>query len=77
MITSLIQKKRPNNLGPLLRTGTDALIQFGMGNKKLEDIVQAQLLLIATFWSLSYIGLRLTKQKYQVMMPPPPPLSSS
>jgi hypothetical protein len=57
------------NAGTAL-TGLDALARFGMGKRSVQDIIGIQLKLISSFWLLSYIGLRLTKQKYVPMQEP-------
>jgi len=56
--------------GPVAKTGADALARFGLGTRTLRDVVRAQLILSGTFYALSYIGLALTRQKYQIMRPP-------
>jgi hypothetical protein len=53
-------------------SGMEALNRFGMGKRTVQDIIRIQLKLISSFWLLSYIGLRLTKQKYVPMQKPIP-----
>ena len=56
--------------GPVARNGAEALSRFGLGGKDFSDIVQAQLVLTSACWFLSYIGLTLTRQRFQVMEAP-------
>lgn len=56
--------------GPVAKTGMDALSRFGMADKKLGDVVQAQVMITSACWFLSYLGLTLTRQKYQIMENP-------
>jgi ABC-type multidrug transport system ATPase subunit/ABC-type multidrug transport system permease subunit len=56
--------------GPAALTGQDALSRFGMADKKLGDVVKAQVMITSACWFLSYVGLTLTRQKYQVMEDP-------
>jgi hypothetical protein len=56
--------------GPVARNGDEALARFGLGDKSLGVIVRAQVMITSACWLLSYIGLRLTGQKYQAMEEP-------
>jgi ABC-type multidrug transport system ATPase subunit/ABC-type multidrug transport system permease subunit len=56
--------------GPVAKTGADALSRFGMADKKLGNVVKAQVMITSACWFLSYLGLTLTRQKYQVMEDP-------
>ena len=56
--------------GPVAKTGEDALARFGLAEKKLGDVVKAQVIITSTCWFLSYLGLTLTRQKFQVMEKP-------
>jgi ABC-type multidrug transport system ATPase subunit/ABC-type multidrug transport system permease subunit len=56
--------------GPVAKTGVDALSRFGMADKKLGDVVKAQVMITSACWFLSYLGLTLTRQKYQIMEMP-------
>jgi hypothetical protein len=56
--------------GPLAKTGADALARFGLGTRSLGDVFRAQMLLTASFWVLSYLGLTLTRQRFLVMKEP-------
>ena len=53
------------------RTGEEALARFGMDGKSLDDVVRAQMTIVAGCWVLSFLGLSLTRQKFEVMMTPP------
>jgi hypothetical protein len=48
----------------------DALSRFGRADKKLGDVVKAQVMITSACWFLSYLGLTLTRQKYQIMEMP-------
>jgi ABC-type multidrug transport system permease subunit len=56
--------------GPVAKTGSDALARFGLADKKLIDVVRAQAIITSTCWFLSYVGLALTQQRFQVMEKP-------
>ena len=56
--------------GPVAKTGVDALSRFGLENKKLGHVVKAQTLITTACWVLSFVGLTLTKQRYEEMKPP-------
>ena len=56
--------------GPPAKTGAEALARFGLGNNSLGTVVQAQLAITLFGWVLSFLGLTLTGQKFQVMAPP-------
>lgn len=56
--------------GPVARNGEEALSRFGLGGKDFGDIMQAQIMITSACWFLSYIGLTLTRQRFQVMDAP-------
>ena len=56
--------------GPVARNGEEALARFGMGARDLGDVVKAQVMITSACWFLSYVGLTLTRQKFQVMEEP-------
>ncbi|VEU37074.1 unnamed protein product [Pseudo-nitzschia multistriata] len=56
--------------GPVAKNGDDALARFGLGNNSLSTVVKAQTLIISTSWVMSYLGLTLTRQKFQTMEKP-------
>lgn len=56
--------------GPVARNGQEALARFGLADKKLGDVVKAQVIITSVSWILSYIGLTLTAQKFQFMKEP-------
>lgn len=56
--------------GPVAKTGQDALARFGLDGKSLEDVFSAQMKIIAGCWVLSFMGLALTRQKFEVMKSP-------
>lgn len=56
--------------GPVARTGEEALARFGLDGKSVSDVIGAQTKIIAGCWLLSYLGLALTRQKYEVMKLP-------
>ena len=58
--------------GPVAKTGGEALQSIGLGERKLDDVFKAQGIIITASWFLSYLGLALTSQKFQVMEVPSP-----
>jgi len=56
--------------GPVARNGEEALSRFGLAGKNLGNVVRAQLVITTTCWFLSFLGLSLTKQRFQVMAKP-------
>lgn len=56
--------------GPVVKNGKEALDSFGMADKSLGDVLSAQRNILAGCWFLSYLGLSLTGQKYEMMTPP-------
>ena len=58
--------------GPVAKTGDEALHGIGLGERTLGDVFRAQGIIIAGAWFLSYLGLALTSQKFQVMDLPTP-----
>jgi len=55
---------------PVATTGREALERFGLGTRTVGDAVRAQVNIICACWLLSWLGLTLTSQKYQVMLTP-------
>lgn len=55
--------------GPVIKTGKEALDKFGFGDRKLIEVVMAQRNIIVGCWVLSFIGLSLSKTKYETMFP--------
>jgi hypothetical protein len=55
--------------GPVARNGEEALSRFGLEGKNLADVVKAQAIITSACWFLSFLGLTLTRQKFQVMEP--------
>jgi len=53
--------------GPLVKDGGDALERFGIAKRTLGEVVSAQRNIISVCWLLSYLGLSLTRQRYEVM----------
>mmetsp|Transcript_12686 Transcript_12686/g.29979 ORF Transcript_12686/g.29979 Transcript_12686/m.29979 type:complete len:750 (-) Transcript_12686:1177-3426(-) len=53
--------------GPVAKNGDDALARFGLGNNSLSTVVKAQVLIVSVSWMMSYLGLTLTRQKFQKM----------
>lgn len=56
--------------GPVTKTGEEALARFGLDEMKITDVIGAQTKLIAGCWLLSFLGLALTRQRYEVMHTP-------
>jgi ABC-type multidrug transport system ATPase subunit/ABC-type multidrug transport system permease subunit len=56
--------------GPVAKNGVDALARFGLGGNSLSTIANAQLAIISVSWLMSYLGLTLTRQKFQKMEMP-------
>lgn len=53
--------------GPIVKTGKEALARFGFADRKLGEVVNSQRNIIAGCWFLSYVGLSLTKSKFESM----------
>lgn len=56
--------------GPVVKSGEEALARFGLDGKSVEDVIRAQTKIIGGCWVLSFLGLALTRQKYEVMQNP-------
>eukprot|EP00978_Attheya_sp_CCMP212_P039754 scaffold209912_cov54-Attheya_sp.AAC.2 len=56
--------------GPVAKTGEEALERFGLLGNSLRTVVNAQMTIISVCWLLSFMGLSLTGQKYEVMLEP-------
>jgi ABC-type multidrug transport system ATPase subunit len=55
--------------GPVLKTGEQALERFGITGT-LTDIIKSQMGIICGAWFLSFMGLSLTKERFEVMQSP-------
>ena len=53
--------------GPVTKTGEEALERFGLLGCSVGHVAKVQLMMIGTCWMMSYLGLSLTRQKYQFM----------
>lgn len=53
--------------GPVAKTGEEALARFGLDGGSLENVIGAQTKIIVGCWLLSFAGLSLTRQKFEVM----------
>ena len=56
--------------GPVAKTGAEALDRFGLGSNTIGDVVRAQLAITLAGWAMSFLGLTLTRQKFEVMEVP-------
>lgn len=56
--------------GPTAKTGEDALSRFGLDGKSLGDVVGAQTKIIVGCWVMSFLGLALTRQRFEIMKNP-------
>eukprot|EP00584_Thalassiosira_punctigera_P008055 CAMPEP_0172542170 /NCGR_PEP_ID=MMETSP1067-20121228/12831_1 /TAXON_ID=265564 ORGANISM="Thalassiosira punctigera, Strain Tpunct2005C2" /NCGR_SAMPLE_ID=MMETSP1067 /ASSEMBLY_ACC=CAM_ASM_000444 /LENGTH=731 /DNA_ID=CAMNT_0013328349 /DNA_START=37 /DNA_END=2232 /DNA_ORIENTATION=+ len=56
--------------GPVAKTGQEALARFGLDGKSLDEVVGAQMKVVVGCWLLSFVGLSLTRQKFEVMKNP-------
>lgn len=56
--------------GPVAKNGAEALARFGLGGNSLGAVVKAQAIIVSACWLLSYLGLTLTRQKFQKMEMP-------
>jgi len=56
--------------GPVAKTGEEALARYGLDGGSLEDVVSAQAKIVVGCWVMSFIGLALTRQKFEVMKNP-------
>ena len=56
--------------GPVAKTGAEALGRFGLGQYTIGQIMKNQLQITGIAWSLAWLGLTLTKQKYLEMKQP-------
>jgi len=55
--------------GPVLKTGEDALMRFGLEEASVERSVSNLLTLTSVSWLLSFLGLSATKDKFVPMAP--------
>jgi len=60
-------QKRRKRGPPSFGTGEEVLDRYGMANTSVLDVVKVQGVMILSFWFLSYLGLRLNRQKYMNM----------
>ena len=56
--------------GAVAKDGKEALARLGLGGRSLGVVFKAQALISVACWSLSYLGLKLTRQKFQSMNDP-------
>jgi ABC-type multidrug transport system permease subunit len=56
--------------GPIIKNGNDALASFGIEKRTLWEVVTAQRNIISICWLLSYLGISVTRQKFEVMQAP-------
>lgn len=56
--------------GPVAKNGVEALDRFGLADKDLGQIVMAQVLITSACWFLSFVGLSLTRERFQYMKEP-------
>ena len=56
--------------GPVVKTGQEALVRFGLDGKLLEDVIGAQTKITAGCWLMSFVGLTFTGQKFAVTKVP-------
>jgi len=56
--------------GPIAKTGEEALARFGLEGRDIKDSVKALWAIVGASWTLSYLGLSLTRQKWLEMRPP-------
>lgn len=56
--------------GAVVKDGSEALARLGLGTRKIGTVFKAQALILFSSWSLSYLGLNLTRQKFEVMNEP-------
>lgn len=56
--------------GPLIKTGSEALAQFGLDESTLRNAINAMFRVLGGGWLLSILGLTLTKQKFEIMYAP-------
>ena len=53
--------------GAVARNGDEALSLFGMEGASIEDVVEAEIIIMVACWFLAYAGLAITKQKFVQM----------
>ena len=56
--------------GPVAKNGDEALARFGLGGNSISTVVKAPALIVSFSWMMSYMGLTLTRQKFQKMETP-------
>jgi len=56
--------------GPVAKTGFDALDRFGIADRTLAEVFTAQTRIVVGCWVLTYLGLSLTKEKFEKMNVP-------
>jgi len=56
--------------GPIAKTGEEALARFGLEGRDIKDSVKALWAIVGASWTLSFLGLSLTRQKWLEMRPP-------
>jgi len=58
--------------GQIVKTGLDALDRFGIAKRTLPEVFTAQTRIVAGCWMLSFVGLSLSKQRFEQMSLPRP-----
>ena len=53
--------------GAVAKDGREALARLGLGARSVGVVFRAQALISLACWGLSYLGLRLTRQKFEAM----------
>lgn len=56
--------------GAVVKNGKEALARLGLGERRIGVVFRAQALISVACWSLSYLGLKLTRQKFELMNNP-------
>jgi ABC-type multidrug transport system ATPase subunit len=50
--------------GSIVKTGAEALERYGIGGYSFNTIIKTQLMIAASCWVVSYVGLTLSRQRY-------------
>jgi len=56
--------------GAVVKDGGEALARLGLGARSIRVVFRSQALISLACWGLSYLGLRLTRQKFEIMRTP-------
>jgi len=59
-----------NRRGAIVRTGYDALDRFGISERNLPEVFTAQGGIIAGCWILSFVGIKLNRERFEKMSLP-------